>query len=561
VGSDESPSVRYRFGPLERRGLVAGWRGGQIATVGAGLLVAVLVLRADSSFTGALVSLGVVGAAVGVATWPIAGRTIEEWAPDAVRHGSGASRRRAMRRSDPFVTLRLVAVDLVAPAPPASQRERGGGVRSGGASSRDRSRSGSVAAPRRAGVVADVAARTYTAVLSASGAGFVLLGEQDKVQSVGAWAGVLSSLARDGSAVHRVQWVARNTPDASCALAGQLDRAPTKGAVHEDAEVNAEVGGRATAGRSYAALVQAEAAVSRRQEVLLAVTVNAGRASRQVKAAGGGQEGACALVLREAASLRRRLADAGIEAGGALGPQGLALALQRAFATGSGVEAVRSEGAGAGAGSWSGVGAAGGEEWDEWGDRPVSASPEQTARRGRRHSTSRCPWPWPMGVRPEWGRVLVDGTWHATYWISQWPRTEVGPDFLGPLLLLPEVRRAVSVVMEPLGPARAVRRIEQARTADIADSELRRRGGFLATARRRREEEVLAERELELADGHAPFRFSGYVTVSAAHLEELGEACAQTEQAAARCGLELRLCYGDQARAFTATLPLGRGLC
>jgi hypothetical protein len=165
-----------------------------------------------------------------------------------------------------------------------------------------------------------------------------------------------------------------------------------------------------------------------------------------------------------------------------------------------------------------------------------------------------------MGVQSEWGRVLVDGTWHATYWISEWPRTEVGPDFLGPLLLLPEVRRATSVVMEPLRPAQAARKIEQARTADIADSELRRRGGFLATARRRREEEVLAQREMELADGHAPFRFSGYVTVSAAALDELQDACTRTEQAAARCGLELRMCYGDQARAFLTTLPLGRGL-
>jgi hypothetical protein len=114
--------------------------------------------------------------------------------------------------------------------------------------------------------------------------------------------------------------------------------------------------------------------------------------------------------------------------------------------------------------------------------------------------------------------------------------------------------------MEPLGPVQAARKIEQTRTADIADSELRRRGGFLATARRRREQEVLVQREMELAEGHAPYRFSGYVTVSAVSPDELEDACAQTEQSAARCGLELRLCYGDQARAFLATLPLGRGL-
>jgi hypothetical protein len=165
-----------------------------------------------------------------------------------------------------------------------------------------------------------------------------------------------------------------------------------------------------------------------------------------------------------------------------------------------------------------------------------------------------------MAVAPEWGRVRADALWHATYWIAEWPRTDVVADFLGPLLLMSDVRRTVSVVMEPVGALRAVRRIEQARTADIADAELRRRGGFLATARRRREEEVLARREVELADGHAPFRFAGYVTVSAPDTDALEEACGRVEQASGRCGLELRRCYGDQARAFTWTLPLGRGL-
>ncbi len=42
-----------------------------------------------------------------------------------------------------------------------------------------------------------------------------------------------------------------------------------------------------------------------------------------------------------------------------------------------------------------------------------------------------------MAVRPEWDAVRTDGTWHATYWIAEWPRIDVTPDFLGPLLLRP----------------------------------------------------------------------------------------------------------------------------
>lgn len=164
-----------------------------------------------------------------------------------------------------------------------------------------------------------------------------------------------------------------------------------------------------------------------------------------------------------------------------------------------------------------------------------------------------------MATEVEWGRVRTDANWHVTYWIAEWPRVEVGPDFLAPILLGP-LRRSVSVVMEPVSPFRAVRAVEAARTADIADSELRRRGGFLATARRAREAELVARREAELADGHGSYRFSGYVTVSSPELAQLEEWCQATEQAAGQARLELRRLYGDQARALLCTLPLCRGL-
>jgi hypothetical protein len=164
-----------------------------------------------------------------------------------------------------------------------------------------------------------------------------------------------------------------------------------------------------------------------------------------------------------------------------------------------------------------------------------------------------------MGLHPEWSSVRVDGSWHATFWISEWPRVDVGPEFLGPLLL-GSVRRTTSVVMEPVAPGRAVRQVETARTADLADAELRRRGGFLATARRAREADTVVQRESELAEGHASFRFSGYVTVRADSAEELEEACQATEQAAGQAHLELRRLYGDQLNAVALTLPLCRGL-
>lgn len=483
----------YRFGPLERRGLVAGWRGGQIASVAGGLVLAVFGLRVLPTTVGLAVAVALVALAVGVATWPLGGRTFEEWAPDAVRYATArrTGRRRGLRRA--FDTLLLL--EAVLDADP-----RGGSV----------------------GVVHDRAARTYTAVVPASGQGFALLGCDDQSAQVGAWAGVLSSLARQGGLVHRVQWVERSLPDGG-------------------AEIRRHFGGRAVLGvdttpsRSYAALLDGESLAAHRHEVLLAVTVHAGHGARAVRAAGGGDAGACTVVLRELSTLRRRVGEAGIDVGPALGPRALAAALRRGFEVDASVRMA-----------------------------DALDAVEVRGRTGTRVDRSGAPAsasaPWPMAIEPEWGRVRVDGTWHATYWVAEWPRTDVGPDFLGPLLLSSDVRRAVAVVMEPVSPLRAARRVEQSRTADIADAELRRRGGFLPTARRRREEEVLAHRETELADGHAPYRFTGYVTVTSEEVGALDDACTQVEQAAARSGLELRRCYGDQLRAFFCTLPLGRGL-
>jgi hypothetical protein len=49
-------------------------------------------------------------------------------------------------------------------------------------------------------------------------------------------------------------------------------------------------------------------------------------------------------------------------------------------------------------------------------------------------------------------------------------RTDVHSDFLAPLLL-GSARVTLSVVMEPLGPEKAVRKVEASRTADLADAE------------------------------------------------------------------------------------------
>ncbi len=254
---------------------------------------------------------------------------------------------------------------------------------------------------------------------------------------------------------------------------------------------------------SYEALLTDIDADACTHDIVLAVQV---RLTKSV-------ETGAAVLQRELASLARLLADADVVVEGVLGVEDLIARLLRTY-----------------------------EPFPEMTDDPEVSSD-----------------PWPMAMEEGWAQVRIDGLSHITFWVAEWPRTEVRSDFLAPLLL-GSARATLSVVMEPLGPEKAVRKVEASRTADLADAELRRRSGFMSTARHSRESEVLARRESELADGHASFRYSGFITISAASDAELVAACDVVQHAASQARLVIRRLYGDQASAYTCTLPLARGL-
>ena len=64
------------------------------------------------------------------------------------------------------------------------------------------------AGSRDMGVVHDARRRTLTAALSLRGQSFALLGPDEQDRRVAGWSAVLASLAREGSPVRRVQWLA-----------------------------------------------------------------------------------------------------------------------------------------------------------------------------------------------------------------------------------------------------------------------------------------------------------------------------------------------------------------
>jgi hypothetical protein len=355
------------------------------------------------------------------------------------------------------------------------------------------------------GVVRDLKAGTLVAALLVRGRSFSLLDPAEKNRRLDAWGAVLSGLCRDGSPVHRIQWIERATPG------------PRDG-LHRYLEDSARpIGdGRGVARASYAELISGAGPIGQAHSSVVVVAVHLRKAARAARAFGRGQAAACGVLRRELRLLHGQLRNAELIVDRVLSEGELGALLRAAL--------------------------------DPTGAPPAVSAP----------SVSRAIWP--MATVEGWSSWRADGSWHATYWVAQWPRIEVGPDFLSPLLLATSGCRAASVVMAPIPPARAAREVEAARTADLADEQLRRKAGFLTTARRQRESEGVVRRESELADGHAEFRYSGYVTVTGATESELDAACAEIEQAGRQSNLELRRLYGQQAEAFTWTLPLARGL-
>ncbi|WP_315092755.1 SCO6880 family protein [uncultured Cellulomonas sp.] len=167
----------------------------------------------------------------------------------------------------------------------------------------------------------------------------------------------------------------------------------------------------------------------------------------------------------------------------------------------------------------------------------------------------------PMGVHELWSMLRADGAVHATYWVAEWPRSEVHPAFLQSLLLGEATLRTVTVIAEPLATARALREIRRSKAEHIADAAQRARIGQVEAESTRAEVDDLERREVELVAGHGDLRFTGLVTVSATSEAELEERCVALETAAAQAMCEVRRLFGQQGQAhLAAALPLARGV-
>jgi hypothetical protein len=491
---------RYRFGPLERRGLIGTLRPGQLAVLGVAVFATVLSVQIARSGVGLaigamLISLGAVAVFI-----PFGGRTFDEWIPVVgvfmLRRLRGKHRYKSKAaQAGTF----FKAGDIPVPLP-----EELGKLEL-------------LTFPFRGvelGVLADRRDGTYCAVIQARARSFALLDYDDKAQRLAAWAGVLAGLARDASPISRVQWIERTVPDDGNGLHRYLREALDPTITLDSPPL-----------QSYLALTQSAGPSTEQHELFVVLQLNAARAHRLIRQAGGKDTGACTVLARELENFARRLDAAEVEVLHALGPRRLAASIRLAFDPNARSHL----------------------------NKLAAADPTRDEGVSARNA-------WPRTAETHWSFYRTNDVFHCTYWIAEWPRVDVGPEFLAPLLVQTRVTRTVSVTMEPIATAKAMRAATFAKTADIADEAMRERMGFIGTARRRAQQEAVARREEELAQGHADIRFSGYITVTANSLDELTEACAEVEHAASLARLELQRCDGEQELGFCNTLPLARGL-
>jgi hypothetical protein len=348
-------------------------------------------------------------------------------------------------------------------------------------------------------MVHDPHAATLTVVVEVTHPAFVLLDPVDQHRRVQAWGRVLASACRSPH-IARLQVLERALPDSGTGLADWWARHG-----HDDGSWVARV---------YTELVERAGPAGERHVTTVSLALDMRAAARSIRAAGGGLRGAAAVLRREMTSLVAALRAAELHPGRWLDAPRLAEMLRVAY------------------------------------------DPHLPPVREANLATSG-----PVAVDEWWGKLRTDSAWHAVLWISDWPRAQVLPGFLAPVVLSSGIRRAVTVLYDPIGAEQAARTIRKLRTEYVSDAAQRAKAGQIDDAQQSAEYRDVLRQEADLVAGHGILRHTGLIAVSADSEAELDAAVAAMRQAASQASLETRLLVGQQAAAFAAAaLPLCRGV-
>ncbi len=510
----------FRFAPHPSRGFLLGLRIPQLTGFVVAGGIALAGLRAGG-LAGLALALSVLVLAAAVLLVPIRGRTVEQWAPVLVRftlaRQTGRTRFRSVRAQlGHLVGLPRGGLDPRRSSLPWSLPGELAGLEF---------LEGELAQYERArfGAVADRGARTFTAALKVRGGAFALLGPAEREERLADYGAVLAALARDSSPVRRIGWVERTLPADGDELGDYLLQAK---------RADSSFGEPAEELVSYLQLIGRAGDVAEEHELTFTIQIDTRRpmARRAIARMGGADSGALAVLAGELGQLIELLDGAGITPTGVLTARGLAGAIRDCY--------------------------------DPWGRRSRSRQLD----RGLPADGQIAPHiAGPMVREEAFSHIAADGALHCTLWAAEWPRVDVRALFLQPLLMDTQATRSIAMWMELIGPSRAIRQAERAVGEAATERHLRARVGQRTSQRQSQRDQAAVVAERELAEGHAAVRYAAYVTVSVpnTHRDAVGEleaSVSRVELEAKRCPLRLERMWGQQADAFTYTLPLCRGL-
>ncbi|MGO4680251.1 SCO6880 family protein [Microbacterium sp. 2MCAF23] len=354
-----------------------------------------------------------------------------------------------------------------------------------------------------AAMIHDPHAQTLTVILGVVHPAFVLLDPGEQQRRVNGWGRTLAAACRSGR-IARIQVTERTLPDAGTGLAEWWQQHG-----HDDGS---------WAATTYRELIDRAGPAGERHATTISLALDLRAAARQIRAAGGRMLGAAAVLRQEMTTLTSALRSAELTVTGWLTPGEVAIILRTAY------------------------------------DPAAGPALERHGAVGRDLATAG-----PVAVTETWDRLRSDSAHHAVLWISEWPRSQVYPGFLAPLILSGGVLRTVSLHYLPLRTDQAARDLRRKKTELLSDATQRQKVGQVDDAQASAEFQDVLQQEAELTSGHGVLRTVGLISVSAPTIGELDAAVAQIEQAAIQTSCETRRLVGQQAQAFTAAaLPLCR---
>ncbi|MFF3525287.1 SCO6880 family protein [Streptomyces sp. F41] len=357
-----------------------------------------------------------------------------------------------------------------------------------------------------ASAVHDPHQQTLTAIARVTSRAFALLDPATQHHNVSSWGRALAGIARTGH-IATVQVLERTVPDSGDTLARHWA---------QNGQPQAPV-----AGQIYSELVASAGPAAAPHEVYLAISLDLKAARRLISQAGGGLPAAFTVMEQTTGSIAQAARNAGLQVTGWLTAREIAAVIRTAY------------------------------------DPKALAALQQWSETGRAEADPAAAGP--VVQFEEYDRLSTDSARHTTYWVENWPRTEMGAGFLHGIMFTPGVRRSLSLIYVPQGLESALRDVQRKKSAIIADASERARRGQVDSEEDSVEYADVKTRERQLIAGHADVALTGLVTVTAETDDLLDAACALLETAAITAGVDLRRLNYQQPSAFTlAALPLAR---